>query len=93
MEVAGDTDMKNFQMVLEETRTLVKESLTNRDRRPSYMSEKQLIFILNELNKMERIRNIHFFCPFYPKGISDSWDYSNPLSIKLLELLELYREL
>lgn len=85
--------MKSFQMVLEETRRLVKENLTNKDRLPSYMSEKQLIFILDELNKMERIRDIHLFYPYYPKGITDSWDYSNPLGIKLLELLELYCEL
>jgi len=85
--------MKNFQTALEETRTLVKENLTNRAGLPSYMSEKQLTFILDELSKMERIRDIHFFYPFYPKGISDSWDRSDPLSIKLLELLELYRKL
>ena len=29
----------------------------------------------------------------YPKGITDSWDDSNPLALKLLDLLELYRNL
>lgn len=51
--------MTNFQMILEETRTLVKENLAHRDRCPSYMSDKQLMFILDELDKMERAENIH----------------------------------
>lgn len=86
-------NVTNFQEMLEETRALVKGNLVNRDKCPSYMSEKQLMFILAELDKMERTRNIHLFYPYYPRGIADSWDYSNPLGIKLLELLELYRKL
>lgn len=46
-----------------------------------------------EIDKMERIRDIHLFQPCYPKGIADSWDDSNPLGIRLLELSELYRRL
>lgn len=85
--------MANFQIMVAEVQALVQEELKNKDSRPSYMLEKQLHMILDELNKMEQIRNIHLFYPYYPKGIADSWDYSNPLTIKLLDLLELYRKL
>ena len=85
--------MKDFQSLVEETKVLVQKGIENKDNRPDYILEKQLYFILDELDKMERIRDIHLFHPFYPKGIADTWDYSNPLAIRLLELLELYRNL
>ncbi len=85
--------MTEFQAMMEETKALIEENLTNKDKRPSYMLEKQLAFIKTELNKMEQKRNFHVFYPYYPKGIIDSWDYSNSLAIKLMELLELYCKL
>lgn len=85
--------MEKFQCMMEEVRALVKEKIENRDHRPDYMLEKQLYAILDELDQMEKIRNIRLFYPYYPKGIADCWDESNPLTAKLLDLLELYREL
>ena len=85
--------MKDFQSLVEETKVLVQKEIENKDNRPDYILEKQLYVILDELDKMERIRDIHLVHPFYPKGIADTWDYSNPLAIRLLELLELYRNL
>lgn len=69
------------------------KEIKNKDNGPDFILEKQLYLILEELDKMERIRDIHLFHPYYPKGIADSWDYLNPLAIRLLELLESYREL
>lgn len=57
----------DFQSMIEEVRIHVQEEINNKDTRPGYMSEKQLCFILDELDKMERIRNIHLFYPYYPK--------------------------
>ena len=82
--------MDEFQSMVEETKALVQKEIKNKDNRPDFILEKQLYLILEELDKMERIRDIHLF---YPKGIADTWDYSNPLAIRLLELLESYREL
>lgn len=48
---------------------------------------------IDELDKMAQIRDIHLFRPYYPKAIADSWDHSNPLAIRLLELSGLYRNL
>lgn len=85
--------MKDFQSMVEETKVLVQKEIENKGHRPDYILEKQLYFILDELDKMGRIRNIHMFHPYYPKGIADTWDYSNPLTIRLLELLDSYRKL
>lgn len=83
----------DFQSMIEETRVLVQKEIENKDNRPGCILEKQLYSILEELEQMERIRDIHLFHPYYPKGIADTWDYSNPLAIRLLELLESYRKL
>lgn len=88
-----EADMANFQSMVEEVKALIQKELKNKDNRPSYMLEKQLYLILDEVEKMEKIRDIHLFYPYYPKGIADSWDNANPLAIKLSDLLELYREL
>ena len=85
--------MDEFQSMVEETKALVQKEIKNKDNVPDFILEKQLYLILEELDKMERIRDIHLFHPYYPQGIADSWDYSNPLAIRLLELLESYREL
>lgn len=85
--------MDNFKQMVEETKKLVQEEIKNKDSRPYYMLDKQLFSILEELDKMEYIRNIDLFCPYYPKSIADCWDYQNPLANRLLELLEVYRKL
>lgn len=92
-EVTEGTNMANFQVMMDETKALVKKYLTNKSTLPSYMLENQLELILVELNKMDQIRNCHVFYPYYPKVINDSWDYSDLLGTKLLELLELYCKL
>lgn len=83
----------DFQSMIEETRVLVQREIENKANRPGYILEKQLYSILEELEQMERIRDIHLFHPYYPKGIADSWDSANPLAIRLLELAESYRKL
>ena len=85
--------MANFQVMMDETKALVKKYLTNKSTLPNYMLENQLELILVELNKMDQIRNCHVFYPYYPIVINDSWDYSDLLGTKLLELLELYCKL
>lgn len=93
LEFEGEMNMANFQVMMDETKALVKEYLANKEKRPSYMLEKQLTAILVELDKMEQARNCHVFYPYYPKGICDSWDFLDPLGSKLLELLDVYRRL
>lgn len=85
--------MTNFGSMLEEAKALVQDEINNPEKRPDYMSETQLYSILDELNKMGRIRNSQLFYPYYPRGIADSWPFSNQLGEKLLNLLELYKKL
>ncbi|MCM1084180.1 MAG: hypothetical protein NC428_11985 [Clostridium sp.] len=85
--------MENFGSMLEEVKTLVQDEINNPSKRPDYISETQLYAILDELNKMGRIRNSRLFYPYYPRGLADSWSFSNQLGDKLLNLLELYKKL
>ena len=81
-----------FSIMVEETKALVQEKM-QQDKLPDYTSRKQLHLILNELDKMEQIRSSHLFAPYYPRAIVDSWDFSDPLAIRLMELSKLYRAL
>lgn len=85
--------MANFHSMVEEVKALVENQIKNKENRPVYILDKQLYSILNELDKMDKIRNSDLFYPYYPKGITDSWDYSNPLAIKLMDLLEIYTKI
>lgn len=56
---------------------------------------KQYRFILAELDQMKYSLSQpdgQQFSPYYPRGIIDSWDYSDQLGVKLLELLKLYNK-
>ena len=57
--------------------------MEDKEGRPSYMSDQQLEAIVEELDKMDRIRDEKVFYPYYPKGIADSWDYKDPLAKKI----------
>ncbi|MFR2694262.1 MAG: hypothetical protein ACLTBV_30405 [Enterocloster bolteae] len=86
--------MDEFQSMVEETKALVQKEIKNKDNVPDFILEKQLYLILEELD----VNGANQRHPIYSiliarKGIADSWDYSNPLAIRLLELLESYREL
>lgn len=85
--------MDYFQLMVEDTKRLVRDRIENKDTRPDYVLEKQLYMILGELDKMEQIRNHRLFYPYYPRGIADCWDFSDPLGAKLLDLLQLYKKL
>lgn len=84
--------MADFHSMVEEVRTLINAKLRDRAR-PQYMLERQLHAILDEIDKMDRIRDAGQFFPYYPKGISESWNCLDPLGLKLSELLDAYRRL
>ena len=54
---------------------------------------KHLEFILKELKIMRSKCGSHEFHPYYPKGISDSWDYDDRLGNELMELAGEYQRL
>ena len=52
--------MDEFQSMVEETKALVQKEIKNKDNGPDFILEKQLYLILEELDKMERIRILTF---------------------------------
>lgn len=45
---------------------------------------------IDELDKMNQLRDKNRFVPYYPKGIADSWAQEDRLGEELLEILDAY---
>ena len=92
MEKRGsvETQMSDFHTLVKETKSRIRIFMEDKEGRPSYMSDQQLEAMVEELDKMDRIRDEKVFYPYYPKGIADSWDYKDPLAKKLLDILDIY---
>lgn len=56
-------------------------------------SHLQLKSIINDINKMNEIRDSNIFLPSFPRFIVDSWDFSDSLGIELLNFYELYKKI
>ncbi len=82
--------MSDFHSRTEDIISEIQNLIDNRERRPSYMTDKQLELIKQELLKMDKVRDKNVFYPYYPKGIVDCWDYKDALAICLMEYLEIY---
>ncbi len=84
--------MEKFEELVMESRNIIQKLLTDSNDLPSYILEKQLNFILKELEQMLIIKDANLFYPYYPKGIAD-WNSNNRLGIQLLEILDAYGRL
>ncbi|MCR5129524.1 MAG: hypothetical protein K6B69_15655 [Lachnospiraceae bacterium] len=82
--------MSDFHTLVKETKSRIWIFMEDKEGRPSYMSDQQLEAIVEELDKMDRIRDEKVFYPYYPKCIIDGWDYKDPLAKKLLDILDIY---
>lgn len=82
--------MSDFHTLVKETKSRIWIFMEDKGCRPSYMSDQQLEAIVEELDKMDRIRDEKVFYPYYPKTIVDGWDYKDPLEKKLLDILDIY---
>ncbi len=49
----------------------------------------QLVTIIDELKKMT---NEESFVPSFPRFIIDSWDYTDPLGLELVDLVEMHKK-
>ena len=85
--------MIRFEELIKEIKKEINELLEKSDDLPWYISDRQLHSIIDELDKMNEVRNYHVLYPFYPRGIVDSWDRNDSLADKLFELLEVYKRL
>ena len=82
--------MSDFHARTEDIINEIQNLIGNIDRRPGYMSDKQLESIKQELLEMDKVRDKNVFYPYYPKGIADCWDFKDALAIRLMEHLEIY---
>ncbi|MDC7279940.1 hypothetical protein NXH64_10565 [Butyrivibrio fibrisolvens] len=83
----------DMDILIEDIKKDINKLLSHPDTIPYYMLPSQLEMTLQELDKMREVRNADTFFPYYPKGISDAWDYNDPLGNKLMDLLNVYRKL
>ncbi|WP_027296625.1 hypothetical protein [Robinsoniella sp. KNHs210] len=65
----------------------VKDEILSSKKRASSKNIFQLNTILEELEKIEKQKNITLK---YPRIIIDSWDYSDNLGLELIELAKIY---
>lgn len=85
--------MDTFHELIQNTIKETEYYIDKYDIRPKYMTDKQLNMIIEELEKMDKIRNCEIFFPYYPKGVADCWDFEDPLAEKLLFVIDIYRKL
>ena len=86
-------DASRFAFLVNEVKSDIVFLLNHPVEMPSYMMESQLRMTLEELDQMVSVKNKDDFFPYYPKGITDSWDYNDKLGKKLMDVLAVYRTL
>ena len=85
--------MDSFSKMIGDVEAIIEEIINTPEALPWYMSVEQLEMTLNELGKMNQIRNMRQFMPYYPRGIADSWDFNDKLGNELLKVLDFYMKL
>ncbi len=85
--------MDSFSKMVEDVGAIIKKMKSTPEELPWYMSVEQLEMTLKELDKMNRIRDMRQFMPYYPRGIADSWEFNDKLGNELLEVLDYYMKL
>lgn len=68
----------------------IEKLISNPPKLPLYMTVDQLKMTISELDKMNQVRDMNLFMPFYPRGIADSWDFNDSLGKELLKVLDVY---
>lgn len=85
--------MDRFSKIIEDIKGKIREIISNPKKMPLYMSIEQLKMTVDELNKMDQIRDTKQFMPYYPKGINDCWDFNDELGKELLAVVDIYMKL
>ena len=86
-------EMDSFSEIIENVETIIQKMINTPDELPWYMSVEQLEMTFKELDKMNQIRDVKQFMPYYPKGIADSWAFDDKLGKELLKVLDYYKKL
>ena len=85
--------MDRFSKMIEDIKNDIGRMINNPSELPPYMTIGQLNMIINELDKMNELRDMKLFMPYYPKGIADCWDINDTLGNTLLDVLSVYKKL
>lgn len=82
--------MDHFGEKIEHVKSDIRKMLEDSEKLPWYMSVRQLNMTIDELDKMNQLRDKNRFVPYYPKGIADCWAQNDRLGEELLEILDSY---
>lgn len=82
--------MDHFGEKIEHVKSDIRKMLEDSEKLPWYMSVRQLNMTIDELDKMNQLRDKNRFVPYYPKGIADCWAQKDRLGEELLEISDLY---
>lgn len=63
--------MDHFGEKIEHVKSDIRKMLEDSEKLPWYMSVRQLNMTIDELDKMNQLRDKNRFVPYYPKGIAD----------------------
>lgn len=63
--------MDHFGEKIERVKSDIRKMLEDSEKLPWYMSVRQLNMTIDELDKMNQLRDKNRFVPYYPKGIAD----------------------
>ena len=82
-----------FVSLIDDAKHDIENYLKHPEMMPGYMLKKQLEMIIRELDSMAEDKGQGSFHPYYPRGITDSWDYNDNLGKKLMQISDLYWKL
>jgi len=88
-----DTNQSKFEYLIADAKSDIQIYLDNPNTMPSYMTQSQLEMIMKELENMAYYKGEGSFNPYYPRGISDSWDFNDALAKKLMSIADIYVKL
>lgn len=83
----------DFKSELDKTISEIQKIIDNDNKNEFNINKQQLIKVKEELIFMSLCNNKKKIIPSFPRMIIDSWDYNNPLGIKLLKLYESYKKI
>lgn len=87
------TVKERFDNLYNEIRIKLQNEIDEARIGDSKKSMQQLLTIMEEIQHMSEVRNDKAFLPSYPRFIIDSWDFTDPLGMELIKLLEIYKKL
>lgn len=87
------TVQERIDNLYREIKMKIQQEISEERKEGSKKSKQQLLTIMDEITKMSEIRNDKEFLPGYPRFIIDSWDFTDPLGIELINLFDIYKKL